>query len=130
MVRCHSVTQERPHRCKHTVGHRPPACGLARGSVAKKRRSERSQRFRLARWRSGMLRRALADLAGPAAPTRSVVREAARQRIATDIFDADIIGQAILGAIHQTGSEGARAGRTRQQVVDNLTRFLARALKP
>jgi putative ABC transport system permease protein len=28
---------------------------------------------RLARWRSGMLRRALTDLAGPAAPTRSVV---------------------------------------------------------
>jgi AcrR family transcriptional regulator len=60
----------------------------------------------------------------------NIVREAAREGIATDVFDPDIIGQAILGAIHQTGSEGARAGRTRQDVVDNLTRFLARALRP
>ena len=45
-------------------------------------------------------------------------------------YDADIIGQAILGAIHQTGSEGFRSGRRRQDLVDNLTRFLVRALKP
>jgi AcrR family transcriptional regulator len=44
-------------------------------------------------------------------------------------YDADIIGQAILGAIHQTGAEGFRAGRKRQDLVDNLTRFLVRALK-
>jgi AcrR family transcriptional regulator len=60
----------------------------------------------------------------------NIVREAAREGLAADVFDPDIIGQAILGAIHQTGSEGARAGRTRREVVDNLTRFLARALKP
>jgi len=60
----------------------------------------------------------------------AIVRESVREGTAADIFDADIIGQAILGAIHQTGSEGARSGRTRKQVVDNLTRFLARALKP
>jgi AcrR family transcriptional regulator len=60
----------------------------------------------------------------------NIVREAVRANIAADLFEPDIIGQAILGAIHQTGSEGARSGRTRQEVVDNLTRFLARALKP
>jgi AcrR family transcriptional regulator len=45
-------------------------------------------------------------------------------------YDADIIGQAILGAIHQTGAEGFRSRRKRQDLVDNLTRFLVRALKP
>jgi len=45
-------------------------------------------------------------------------------------YDADIIGQAILGAIHQTGSEGFRSGRRRQDLVDNVTRFLVRALRP
>jgi AcrR family transcriptional regulator len=49
---------------------------------------------------------------------------------AADIYDADIIGQAILGAIHQTGAEGYRSRRKRQDLVDNLTRFLVRALKP
>ncbi len=49
---------------------------------------------------------------------------------AADIYDADIIGQAILGAIHQVGSEGYRSRRRRQDLVDNLTRFLVRALKP
>jgi len=58
-----------------------------------------------------------------------VRRSMAEGSIARD-YDADIIGQAILGAIHQTGSEGFRARRRRQDLVDNLTRFLARALKP
>ncbi len=49
---------------------------------------------------------------------------------AAPIYDADIIGQAILGAIHQTGAEGFRSRRRRQDLVDNLTRFLVRALKP
>jgi len=40
------------------------------------------------------------------------------------------VGQAILGAIHQTASEGARSGRDRETVVKNLTRFLVRALAP
>jgi AcrR family transcriptional regulator len=60
----------------------------------------------------------------------AIVRTAIGMGAAFGAFDADIIGQAIVGAIHQTASEGARSGRTRQQVVDNLTRFLARALKP
>jgi AcrR family transcriptional regulator len=60
----------------------------------------------------------------------AIVRAAIGLDAASDVFDADIIGQAIVGAIHQTASEGARTGRTRRQVVDNLTRFLARALRP
>lgn len=49
---------------------------------------------------------------------------------AARIYDADIIGQAILGAIHQVGAEGYRSRRKRQDLVDNLTRFLVKALKP
>jgi hypothetical protein len=45
-------------------------------------------------------------------------------------YDAEIVGQAILGAIHQTAIEGARSGRDREDVVKNLTRFLVRALAP
>jgi AcrR family transcriptional regulator len=45
-------------------------------------------------------------------------------------YDAEIVGQAILGAIHQTASAGYRAGRDREDVVNNLTRFLVRALAP
>lgn len=59
-----------------------------------------------------------------------MIRDAIRDGAASDLYDTDIIGQAILGAIHQTGSEGYRYGRRRQDVIDNLTRFLARALKP
>jgi AcrR family transcriptional regulator len=59
-----------------------------------------------------------------------LVRMAAAEHATTDLYDADIIGQAIVGAIHQTGHEAARSGRSRRDVVDNLTRFLSRALKP
>ncbi|MBI3675027.1 MAG: TetR/AcrR family transcriptional regulator [Proteobacteria bacterium] len=52
----------------------------------------------------------------------------ARGEVSVD-YDLDIIGQAILGAIHQAGSEGFRSGRKREDVVNNLTRFLVRALK-
>ena len=44
-------------------------------------------------------------------------------------YDADIIGQAIVGAIHQATSEAARTERDRHDVVRNLTQFLVRALK-
>ncbi|MEI9931395.1 MAG: hypothetical protein WDM89_12845 [Rhizomicrobium sp.] len=53
-----------------------------------------------------------------------------KNRSAARIYDADIIGQAILGVIHQTSSEGHRSGRKRRDVIDNVTRFLVRALKP
>lgn len=59
-----------------------------------------------------------------------LVRMAAAEHAKPDMYDADIIGQAIVGAIHQTSHEAARSGRSRRDVVDNLTRFLVRALKP
>lgn len=58
------------------------------------------------------------------------VQRAMDSGAAARIYDADIVGQAILGAIHQTGAEGSRSRRKRQDVIDNLTRFLVRALKP
>jgi hypothetical protein len=58
------------------------------------------------------------------------VRQATRQGIACDSYNPEIVGQAILGAIHQVASEGARSQRKREEVLDNLTRFLVRALKP
>lgn len=45
-------------------------------------------------------------------------------------YDTEIVGQAILGAIHQTATEAGRSARDRETVVKNLTRFLVRALAP
>ena len=59
-----------------------------------------------------------------------IVREAMRKGEACTTYNAEIVGQAILGAIHQVASEGARSERKREEVLDNLTRFLVRALKP
>jgi AcrR family transcriptional regulator len=59
-----------------------------------------------------------------------VVREAMRNGQASKSYDAEIVGQAILGAIHQVASEGARSQRKREDVLDNLTRFLVQALRP
>ena len=70
-----------------------------------------------------LLQRWGADWAG-------ILRAAVGHRSAADIYDPDIIGQAILGAIHQTASEGYRSGRKPEDVVKNLTRFLVRALTP
>ena len=59
-----------------------------------------------------------------------IVRDAMRDGSAANVYDPDIVGQAIVGAIHQCGFEGDRLGRNRQDVIDNLSRFLVRALKP
>ena len=59
-----------------------------------------------------------------------IVRHAAGHGRASRDYNPDIVGQAILGAIHQAASEGWRAGRPRGEVIDNLTRFLVRALRP
>jgi AcrR family transcriptional regulator len=59
-----------------------------------------------------------------------MVRQAARDGSACRSFDAGIIGQAIVGALHQTSREAHRTGRSRAALVENLTRFLSRALKP
>jgi len=58
-----------------------------------------------------------------------IVRDAMRAGEAAKGYDADIIGQAILGAIHQSAIEGFHTGRKRQEVIDSLTLFLVRALR-
>jgi AcrR family transcriptional regulator len=60
---------------------------------------------------------------------RTLMQAASQGHIAP-FYDSDIIGQAIVGAIHQTSSEAARTDRSRHDVVRNLTQFLVRALKP
>ena len=44
-------------------------------------------------------------------------------------YDSAIVGQAIVGAIHQVAAEAGRSRRKRQEVIDNLSKFLIRALK-
>lgn len=45
-------------------------------------------------------------------------------------YNAEIIGQAIAGALHQAGRESHRSSRSREELVKNLTAFLTRALRP
>jgi AcrR family transcriptional regulator len=45
-------------------------------------------------------------------------------------LDAGIVGQAIVGAIHQATSVAHKTGKARSAVVKTLTKFLARALRP
>jgi len=59
-----------------------------------------------------------------------MVRREAGNGGACSSYDADIIGQAIVGALHQASWECQRAGRSRAEMVKNLTAFLTRALKP
>lgn len=57
------------------------------------------------------------------------VRKMAKRRRASQDYDADVVGQAIVGAIHQAASAGFRNGVDRDRIVRNLTRFLVRALE-
>ena len=59
-----------------------------------------------------------------------MLRNASREGSACSSYDFEIIGQAIVGALHQASRESHRAGRDREALVENLTRFLTRALKP
>jgi AcrR family transcriptional regulator len=59
-----------------------------------------------------------------------LVRSAATKGTACSSYNAEIIGQAIAGALHQAGRESSRGQLCRIALVDNLTRFLAKALKP
>jgi AcrR family transcriptional regulator len=59
-----------------------------------------------------------------------MIREAAAEGKARSDYDAEIVGQAIAGALHQTGREAHHAGRSRDLLIGNLTAFLSRALKP
>jgi AcrR family transcriptional regulator len=58
-----------------------------------------------------------------------MIREAEQEGSART-YDAEIIGQAIAGALYQTGREAQRSGRCRRALVANLTTFLTQALKP
>jgi AcrR family transcriptional regulator len=57
-----------------------------------------------------------------------IVRDGARLGTVVNLYDPQIIGQAIIGAIHQCRLD--RSGRSRSAVIENLTKFLVRALKP
>lgn len=59
-----------------------------------------------------------------------IVRGFAKSSIVCSSYDADIVGQAIAGALHQAGRESHRSARSREVLVKNLTAFLSRALKP
>ncbi len=59
-----------------------------------------------------------------------LVREAVRDGSARSSYCADIIGQAIVGALHQASRECHRSQRCRDELVQNLTCFLTQALKP
>jgi AcrR family transcriptional regulator len=59
-----------------------------------------------------------------------MLRKTADSGVTCASYDAAIIGQAIVGAIHQVSRAGARGQIGREALVENLTRFLARALKP
>jgi len=59
-----------------------------------------------------------------------IVRGFAKNSIVCSSYDADIVGQAIAGALHQASREAHRSARSREALVKNLTLFLSRALKP
>jgi AcrR family transcriptional regulator len=59
-----------------------------------------------------------------------MLRAAAEAGVTCGSYDPQIIGQAIVGAIHQVSRAGARGRIGREALVENLTRFLTRALKP
>jgi len=59
-----------------------------------------------------------------------MIREAVREGKASTSYNVEIVGQAIVGALHQTGREAQRSGRCRDELVKNLTSFLTKALKP
>jgi AcrR family transcriptional regulator len=59
----------------------------------------------------------------------SVKVQMREKRIATDI-NAQVLGGAIVGLIHQGSLAGQRAGIPRAEIIKNLTRVLVRALAP
>ena len=58
-----------------------------------------------------------------------LVRDAAERGETCKSYKPEIIGQAIAGALHQTSLDAARMQRCRVAMVDNLTRFITKALK-
>src|SRR4051812_14714839 len=53
----------------------------------------------------------------------ALVRDTIAQGQTCKSYNADIIGQAIVGALHQTSLNAARGQMCRRAMVDNLTRF-------
>jgi AcrR family transcriptional regulator len=58
-----------------------------------------------------------------------LLRDAAERGEGCQAYKPDFIGQAIAGALHQTSLDAARMQRCRVAMVDNLTRFITKALK-
>ena len=59
-----------------------------------------------------------------------MLRDTAATGVTCASYDSEIIGQAIVGAIHQVSRTGACGQIGREALVENLTRFLVKALKP
>ncbi len=59
-----------------------------------------------------------------------IIRDGVKEGGIAEVYDADIIGHAIVGAIHQCRLAGDRMRVPRDKVISNLAKFLARALKP
>jgi AcrR family transcriptional regulator len=59
-----------------------------------------------------------------------LLREQAKEGLVAKDYDFSILGQAIVGAIHQASSHSFRRGRTRAALVKSLTQFFVRALSP
>ena len=59
-----------------------------------------------------------------------LLRLQAKEGLVAKDFDFSVVGQAIVGAIHQASSYSFRRGRARAAVVKGLTQFIVRALSP
>ena len=59
-----------------------------------------------------------------------LLRTQAKDGLVAKDYDFAIIGQAIVGAIHQASAHSFRHGRSRAAVVKALTQFFVRALSP
>lgn len=59
-----------------------------------------------------------------------MLRTQVKEGLVAKDFDHSIIGQAIVGAIHQASTFSFRRGRTRAAVVKALSQFMVRALSP
>jgi AcrR family transcriptional regulator len=59
-----------------------------------------------------------------------LLREQAKSGVVAKDFDFSVVGQAIVGAIHQASSFSYRRGRSRGALVKSLSQFIVRALSP
>lgn len=59
-----------------------------------------------------------------------LLKAQAKEGLVAKDFDFALLGQAIVGAIHQASSFSFRSGRSRGALVKTLTQFIVRALSP